>query len=72
MIVTSIIVYLRKKLTQQYEVGGNSMSNNELYRYNYIVVDQRVITDNPAYEEGMYYILLFIYDMIILQYIDLR
>ena len=71
MIVTSIIVYLRKKLTQQYEVEGNSMNNNELYIYNYIVVDQRAITDNPAYEEGMYYILLFIYDIIILQYIDL-
>ena len=70
MIVTSVIVYLRKKLTQQYEIGGNSMNNNELY--NYIVVDQQVITDNPAYEEGMYYILLFIYDMIILQYIDLK
>ena len=70
MIVTSIIVYLRKKLTQQYEVEGNSINNNELYTYNNIVVDQRVITDNPAYEEGMYYILLFTYDMIILQYID--
>ena len=46
------------------------MNNNELYTYNYIVVDQRVITDNPAYEEGTYYILLFIYDMIILQYTD--
>ena len=70
MIVTSIIVYLRKKLTQQYEVEGNSINNNE--QYNYIVVDQQVIADNPAYEEGMYYILLFIYDMIILQYIDLK
>ena len=51
---------MRKKLTQQYEVGGKSMNNNELYTYNYIVVDQQAITNNPAYEEGMYYILSFI------------
>ena len=72
VIVTSIIVYMRKKLTQQYEVGGKSMNNNELHTHNYIIVDQRAITDNPAYEKGMYYISLFIYDMIILQYIDLK
>ena len=65
---------MRKKLTQQYEVGGKNINNNELYTYNYIVVDQQAITDNPAYEEGMYYISLFIlwYDYITVHRLEMR
>ena len=56
VIATSITVYWRKKKRQQYEVGGKKGSCYKvIFHVILYIVDQKAITDNPAYEEGKLY-----------------